>query len=219
MKRIVLSLPIVLALACSDNKQTQESSSKTIQALAGLVAAYSFDQGAGTTTPDASGNGNTGTISGATWVTAGKYGGALQFDGSNDRININDSASLDLTTGVTVLAWVRPASPTSSWRTIVIKEHPNDAASYSLMLNALRPESYLEIGNTERELASSSAIPVNTWTHVAMTYGDGTQKLGPTQLFVGRSWKRVTRWCADCGAMKLDRKARWLRPTQRSGPG
>ena len=40
----------------------------------GLVAAYSFNEGAGTTLTDRSGNGNTGTIVGAAWTTAGKYG-------------------------------------------------------------------------------------------------------------------------------------------------
>src|SRR5262249_48117924 len=49
----------------------------------GLVAAYGFNEGAGTVLTDISGNGNTGTISGATWTTAGKFGGALQFNGTN----------------------------------------------------------------------------------------------------------------------------------------
>src|SRR5207247_99778 len=38
----------------------------------GLVAAYSFNAGTGTTLADVSGNGNNGTISGATWSVAGK---------------------------------------------------------------------------------------------------------------------------------------------------
>jgi hypothetical protein len=37
----------------------------------GLVAAYSFDQGNGTTVADASGNGNDGLISGALWTSSG----------------------------------------------------------------------------------------------------------------------------------------------------
>ena len=48
----------------------------------GLVAAYGFDEGSGTTVTDASGNGNTGTITNATWATTGKYGKALQFNGT-----------------------------------------------------------------------------------------------------------------------------------------
>jgi hypothetical protein len=37
---------------------------------AGLVASYGFDEGSGTTVVDGSGNGNTGTISGAQWECA-----------------------------------------------------------------------------------------------------------------------------------------------------
>ena len=52
-------------------------------AATGLVAAYSFDEGAGTAVGDASGSGNNGTVANTTWSTAGKYGGALSFNGTN----------------------------------------------------------------------------------------------------------------------------------------
>ena len=48
----------------------------------GLVAAYGFDEGSGTTVTDQSGNGNTGTVTGTTWAATGKYGKALQFNGT-----------------------------------------------------------------------------------------------------------------------------------------
>jgi len=51
----------------------------------GLVAAYSFSEGTGVSTKDASGNNNTGTISAATWSTAGKFGNALSFNGTSAR--------------------------------------------------------------------------------------------------------------------------------------
>jgi hypothetical protein len=47
----------------------------------GLVAAYSFNEASATTVTDGSGNGNTGTISGATRTTQGRFGGALSVDG------------------------------------------------------------------------------------------------------------------------------------------
>ena len=53
------------------------------KAATGLVAAYGFDEGTGTTVTDASGNGNTGTTSNTTWAATGKYGKALQFNGTN----------------------------------------------------------------------------------------------------------------------------------------
>ncbi len=65
----------------------------------GLVAAYSFDEGTGTSVSDASGNGNTGAISGASWASSGKFGKALTFDGVNDVVTIADSAELDLSSG------------------------------------------------------------------------------------------------------------------------
>ncbi len=43
----------------------------------GPVAAYSFDAGSGRSVADFSGNGNVGTITGATWTTRGRYGNAL----------------------------------------------------------------------------------------------------------------------------------------------
>src|SRR5688572_20099110 len=74
------------------------------------VAAYSFDAGTGTTLTDLSGSGNHGTIAGATWTAAGRFGGALSFDGTDDLVTIPDANSLDLTTGFTLEAWVKPAA-------------------------------------------------------------------------------------------------------------
>ncbi len=53
----------------------------------GLVAAYAFNESSGSTVTDASGNANTGTIAGATRTLAGKYGGALSFNGTTARID------------------------------------------------------------------------------------------------------------------------------------
>ena len=60
----------------------------TSAAPPGLVAAYGFDEGSGTTTADQSGNGNTGTLSNATWSTAGKFGNALSFNGTNAWVTV-----------------------------------------------------------------------------------------------------------------------------------
>src|SRR5262249_18424850 len=56
----------------------------------GLVAAYSFDEGNGSTVTDVSGYNNNGTIQGATWTTAGKFGGALSFNGTSNWVTVND---------------------------------------------------------------------------------------------------------------------------------
>ncbi len=68
-----------------------------------LIAAYSFNAGAGTSVTDATGNGRTGTITGATWSAAGKTGGAMSFDGAGDYVTVADAASIDLTREVRCL--------------------------------------------------------------------------------------------------------------------
>src|SRR5262245_928986 len=65
--------------------------------VSGLVAAYSFNAGTGSTVTDVSGNNITGTIAGATWTTAGKYGSALTFNGTSSYVDLGNPAALQLT--------------------------------------------------------------------------------------------------------------------------
>ena len=94
----------------------------TFQSAAGrkLAAAYSFDEGLGTTAADASGNGNGGSISTATWLAAGRYGNALSFNGTTARVTVPDSPSLDFTTRMTLEAWVYPTA-LGGWTDVVYK--------------------------------------------------------------------------------------------------
>jgi hypothetical protein len=91
----------------------------------GLVAAWSFDAGSGPTVADDSGHGNTGTISGARWSAHGRFGGALRFDGDGDRVRVPAAPALDVGTGLTVSAWVRPAADQRGWRTVLHREQDN----------------------------------------------------------------------------------------------
>ncbi|MBU6240098.1 MAG: VCBS domain-containing protein, partial [Planctomycetes bacterium] len=57
----------------------------------GLAGWWKLDESSGTSTADASGNGNNGTlINGAAWQT-GQMGNAIEFDGTDDYINISAS--------------------------------------------------------------------------------------------------------------------------------
>ena len=146
--------------------------SNTGQNPSGLVAAFGFNEGSGVQTHDASGQGNTGTISSATWTTAGKYGNALSFNGTSAWVTVADAASLDLTNGMTIEAWVNPTS-NAGWRTIVLKEKYGGLA-YSLYSanGSARPAGYVYT-TSEVGLAGTAALPLNTWAHLAVTF-DGT---------------------------------------------
>ena len=89
---------------------------------AGLAGAYAFDKGSGSLAADASGNGNTGAIIGAHWTSRGRFGGALQFDGDDDKVRIPGSESLDLQRGMTLSAWSRPGESQDGWRTILHRQ-------------------------------------------------------------------------------------------------
>jgi hypothetical protein len=88
----------------------------------GLVAAYPFSEGGGRVAADISGHRNAGRITGATWTTAGRFGSALRFDGTNDLVRVPAAPSLDLGTGFTLAAWIRPTALRDGWRTIVYRQ-------------------------------------------------------------------------------------------------
>jgi glucose/arabinose dehydrogenase len=136
----------------------------------GLVAAYGFEEGAGPTAGDASGTGNTGTLSGATWTTAGKFGRALSFNGTSNWVTVADADSLDLSTGMTLEAWVRPVA-LSGWTTVVMKERTGGLA-YTLYAsdNTGRPPAGYIRRSSDVRAVGTSAIPLNAWTHLASTY-------------------------------------------------
>ena len=139
----------------------------------GPVAAYSFDEGAGTTFADASGNNNSGTISGATWA-AGRVGTALSFNGTSALANVPDSPTLDLTTRMTLEAWVNPVT-INSFRTVLLKERAGQL-SYALYgnsdLDRPRGEIFTSAGWSNSQ--GTSQLPVNTWSHLAATYDGAT---------------------------------------------
>lgn len=139
----------------------------------GLVAAYGFNEGTGSTLGDVTGRGHNGSISGAVWDPAGRFGGALRFDGVNDMVSVPDAAALDLASGMTVEAWVNP-SVSANWRTIVLKEAINEL-SYALYSsdNNTRPGAWIQLGGSSFSAIPSTTVSVGTWTHLAGTY-DGS---------------------------------------------
>ena len=133
-------------------------------------------RGRGTTTADQSGHGSTGTLSNAVWSAAGKFGKAFSFNGSNSFVSVPDANSLDLTTGMTLEAWVNPSALGSSWRSVIFKERPGSTAYDLYAHNGVAPETSVVIGS-EQELKNTAALPTGTWTHLAATYDGANLRL------------------------------------------
>jgi PKD repeat protein len=134
-------------------------------AATGLVAAFGFTEGRGVGVADASGNGNNGTlVGGVTWVQ-GRFGPALMFDGVSGRVDIPDSASLRLASGMTLAAWVNPSIVSSAWRDVIYKGVDN----YYLMASSSQGSAPAGRAGAVKAFGPGS-LPLNTWTYLAVTY-------------------------------------------------
>lgn len=145
----------------------------------GLVAAFSFDEGTGTSATDASGRGNTATLrNGVAWV-AGQHGGAVSFDGVNDYISIPNSASTDISgNAITLSMWINPKA--SSGDTVVLGKFWNTSMSspyyqYGLELGGgNRTDFYVGTASGARIAFGGATLPLNQWSYLAVTF-DGAQ--------------------------------------------
>jgi len=137
----------------------------------GLVAAYGFNEGAGSTVADLSGNSITGTIVGATWVT-GRYGSALSFNGNSSYVDLGNPAALQLTSSMTIEAWVKAAANPADDGQIVAKSNGTgwqlkttpDTGPHTFGLT-LSPTS-----STTTQRYSTTARSLATWYHIAGVY-------------------------------------------------
>ena len=118
------------------------------------VGAWGFDERSGTTAKDAAGR-NPGRLTGPLRV-AGRFGGALDFDGRDDWVTLR---APKLTGAMTVEAWVRPTRRSGAV-----------AAQELEPFARVGPVSGRRVG--PRALGTRP-IRLNRWTHLALTY-DGT---------------------------------------------
>jgi hypothetical protein len=154
----------------------------------GLVAAWGFDEGSGTTAGDATGNGHSGAIFNATWAT-GKFGGALSFNGVDAWVTVADAADLHLASGMTLEAWVRP-SEVSGFETVILKERGSSGLSYALYANdsdrGNAPAGYLRTGvGGDRGVPGDATLPVDAWSHLATTYDGSAFRMYVNGTLVG----------------------------------
>ena len=137
----------------------------------GLVLSQSFDGKyiTGSTAIDASGNGNSGTIYGAT-PTIGKRGQALSFDGDNDYVNFGNDLNSQ---SFTISSWIKPKT-VSGLKVILGK-----LRVYELNINYLDNQKTLCIvgdgsfWQSSPYSLSSSNYNIDEWNHVACVF-DGT---------------------------------------------
>ena len=142
----------------------------------GLVLYYNFDTNT-TPVPDQSGNNNTGTVNSAVWTNGGEINGAYDFDGTNGWICATNTASINMSTALTVAAWVCP-DISNSCMNVVTKSSGNGSSGnpFGWLVDIRSLKIHPVIRNTSwtiYEFSGNTALPTNQWSHIAITY-DGT---------------------------------------------
>lgn len=101
------------------------------------------------------------------------FGTALEFDGTNDFVQIQDEGAFDFTTSMTVESWFKVDRFTISWQALVTK------GDSSWRLHRYSDSGQIAFSTTSLgnggDLVSLSRVDDGQWHHVAAVY-DGTNK-------------------------------------------
>jgi hypothetical protein len=146
----------------------------------GLVAYYKFNDGSGTTLTNSTGGTNGTLLNSPTWVASPVVfaGNGLNFDGTDDFVTIPPNSSLDITTAITLEAWVY-ATKNSGIQNVISKSSssPNNGYIFPRTDNGwTNTIIYFHIAGGWRTL--SAVYPsLNAWHHLAATYDGATIRL------------------------------------------
>jgi hypothetical protein len=185
-------------------------------ALAELIAHYPFEEGQGTTTADATGNGNDGTLnSGVEWVT-GYKGGGVRFDTAGERIVIGPLDPTARNNAMTLAAWInwQGQGHSISQQGIIGKRlgwsTTGDTIKWFWQTNPAGDFLFradYDGGGTSFGWDNALLVPyANEWAHVAVTWdnGAGVQYINGEQVSTGNATLResanatpVTIGCVD----------------------
>ncbi len=146
----------------------------------GLLIYYKLNETGGTNADDSkSGGTNDGTLTNmddSDWQTSPAFFGpknCLEFDGTNDYVNIPDKDIFDLTTNYTIEAWIHPQT-FGYLDGIVSKFHTDVANGYMLRLSSTSPYSGLEFDEMK---TANGILTADTWYHIAAVNDNGTRHL------------------------------------------
>lgn len=140
----------------------------------GKLAHWKCDESSGTILTDASGNGNHAEIiDGATFSTAGKYEGAIEFNGNN-HAKVSHSGTLELGKNgadFSVSFWLKLSQGyTGAYRSIMHKGKDTFQRTFSLWMRPFDDKIHFRISTNQEWNSGGDSIAVltiNSWCHIA----------------------------------------------------
>jgi len=149
---------------------------------AGVVGAWLFDEGSGTTATDSSGNGLTGTIMGAPeWLAEGEgmFGSALRF-GEGDYIDFGPPtpSALLVEQDITLSVWCKPHQVVSHWQVVLsMQRGATGGEAYAMTYGSNDDQLRLilnPISGGDIQIADPTPFVLDEWIHAAATYDGRT---------------------------------------------
>jgi Concanavalin A-like lectin/glucanases superfamily len=141
-----------------------------------LLAYYPFDQTAGPTIPDLSGNSHNGTLAGTATFPAGLIGNDLSLPGTTSSYVSLPNALVAGLTDATIAAWVRVRTD-KLWQRVFDFGTGTMVymylTSHADLTNVVRFSITLKGNTNEQRLDGKAILPVGVWTHVAIVLGTG----------------------------------------------
>jgi hypothetical protein len=144
------------------------SSAGTADITSGLAAQWKFNEGSGNYAYDSSGHVNTASLYNSTWTTS-TYGNAISFGGTNSYGRVAESASLEMTSQLTISFWLNPSSNPNTDPRVISKLY-----DWDVKLNGSNRYPQLSAGG--RYAMLNYSLPANTWHHVVFTFSTGVVK-------------------------------------------
>ncbi|HUU18755.1 MAG TPA: LamG domain-containing protein [Sedimentisphaerales bacterium] len=140
----------------------------------GLLGWWKFDEGQGSVAFDWSGHSNHGTLVGGPQWVAGNIDGALEFDGTDDYVDLNDPLELQIMGNITLAAWIK-SDDVGGERNIIAKGYVFDPhGEIRLQLNGSNYNfGSLDSGGQHEVSDDSADADIGKWVHLAGTY-DGS---------------------------------------------
>lgn len=159
-----------------DSPASAAANATTDEVSSGRVGHWKFDESAGTSAADSSGNANTGTLGASpanpAWI-AGKIGNALNFD-LNDSLSAGSGSSLDNLAALTVAVWIHADSlgAGSNGRIVSKAVGTGPASGWQLQLTGSNQLLFrTDYSTTDlSRLSASNAVALSAWKHVVVTW-------------------------------------------------
>jgi hypothetical protein len=148
-----------------------------------LIGWWTFDDGFGAVSKEATGKGRDATLlGGPEWVQGALGGGALSFDATDDIVEVPEVPAFDLGTALTITAWVKVNNFSTYY--FILDKSPSGTAGDNFPGNyefRTNPTGFLQFGHQWSQgtdytfYDSTTKLTAGRWTHVAVTVVKGGQ--------------------------------------------